>query len=60
MDVGSPIVADAQPAVLVEPGDRALNDPALHAQPGAVLGLALRDPGLIRRARSSRRCAFES
>ena len=36
MDVGAQFVADAQAAVLVQPGDRALDDPALFAQPGAV------------------------
>ena len=46
MDVRPSLVADAQPAVLVEPGDRALDHPALLAEPGAVLGLAFGDPRL--------------
>jgi len=32
VDVGAAFVADAQAAVLVQPGDRALDDPALFAQ----------------------------
>ena len=32
VDVGSSFVADAEPPVLVEPGDRALDDPALLAE----------------------------
>ena len=32
VDVGASLVADAEAAVLVEPGDRALDDPALLAE----------------------------
>ena len=46
MDLGSAVVADEQSLVLVEPGEGALHDPAVTADPGAVLGLAARDLGL--------------
>ena len=36
MDVGAAFVADAEAAVLVQPGNRALDHPALLAQAGAV------------------------
>ena len=36
-------VADEQPLELVQPGEGALDDPAVAAEPGAVLGLAARD-----------------
>jgi hypothetical protein len=36
VDVGAAFVADAEPSVLVQPADRALDDPALLAQPRAV------------------------
>ena len=39
MDVVAAFVADAQTAVLVEPGDCSLDDPAVFAEPGAVLAL---------------------
>ena len=39
MDVVASLVADAQTAVLVQPGDRALDDPALLAEPGTVSAL---------------------
>jgi hypothetical protein len=45
VDVVAAFVADAQAAVLVQPGDRALDDPTLGAQPGAVLALR---PGDLR------------
>ena len=45
MDVGAAFVAHAQSSVLVEPGDRALDDPALLAEPGAVRLLRSRDRG---------------
>ena len=45
MDVCAPVVADEQPFELVEPGEGALDDPAVAAQAGAVLGLAPRDLG---------------
>ena len=32
VDVGAAFIADAQAAVLVQPGDRALDDPALAAE----------------------------
>lgn len=43
MDVGAAFVADAEASVLVEPGDRALDDPSLFAQAGSVLGALRRD-----------------
>jgi hypothetical protein len=36
VDVGAALVADAEAAVLVQPDDRALDHPALGAEPGAV------------------------
>ena len=36
-------VAGREPSELVQPGERPLDDPALAAEPGAVLGLASRD-----------------
>jgi hypothetical protein len=45
MDVGPSFVADAQAPVLVQPADRALDDPSLGAEPGAVLALR---PGDLR------------
>lgn len=36
MDVGPPLVADAQPTKCVEPGEAALDNPAVSAQ--AILG----------------------
>jgi hypothetical protein len=43
VDVGAAFVADAQSPVLVQPGDRALDDPALASEPGAVRALWPRD-----------------
>jgi hypothetical protein len=43
VDVGSPLPADAQPAMLVQPAERALHDPALPPEPGAVRGLLAGD-----------------
>jgi hypothetical protein len=45
VDVGTAFVADAQTAVLMEPRDRALDDPALCAKTGAVWLLRARDGG---------------
>ena len=45
MDVAAAVVADEQSFELVEPGEGALDDPAVAAKPGAVLGLAARDLG---------------
>ena len=39
MDVIAAFVADSQPPVLVQPGDRALDDPALRPEPRAVVAL---------------------
>ena len=36
VDVGAAFVTDAQAAVLVQPGDRALDDPPLFAEAGSV------------------------
>jgi hypothetical protein len=43
VDVGTAVVADEQSFELVQPGEAALDDPAVAAQPGAVLGLAAGD-----------------
>jgi hypothetical protein len=45
VDVGSAVVADEQAFELVQPGEGALDDPAVAAEPGPVLGLATRDLG---------------
>ena len=45
MDVGSAVVADEEPFELVEPGEGALDDPAVASDAGAVFGLATRDLG---------------
>ena len=45
MDVGAPVVADVHPFELVEPGEGALDDPAVAADAGAVCGRAARDLG---------------
>jgi hypothetical protein len=45
VDVGAAFVADAQTAVLVQPGDGALDDPALLTEPRPVLGIAAGDAG---------------
>ena len=43
MDVVAAVVADEQSFELVQPGEGALDDPAVAAEPGAVLGLAASD-----------------
>ena len=43
MDVGSSFVAGAQPAEVVKVREAAFDDPALAAQPGAVLCVAAGD-----------------
>ncbi len=43
MDVAAPLVADEQSFELMEPGEGALDDPAVAAEAGAVLGLAAGD-----------------
>ena len=43
------VVADEQSFELVQPGEGALDDPAVAAEPGAVLGLAAGDLRLIPR-----------
>ena len=43
MDFGAAVVADEQSFELVQPGEGALDDPAVAAESGAVLGLAARD-----------------
>ena len=49
MDVLADLPADAQPAEPVQQGEALLHDPAVHTQPGAMLGAAARndrgDPG---------------
>ena len=46
MDVGASVVADEQSLELVQPGEAALDDPAVAAEPGAVPGLAASDERL--------------
>jgi len=36
VDIGAPLVAEAEAAVLMKPGERALDDPSLASEPGAV------------------------
>ena len=43
MDVVTAVGADQEPAAVVEPGEGALDDPALAAHPGAVSALAASD-----------------
>jgi hypothetical protein len=43
MDVGSPVVADKQSLELVQPGEGALDDPAVAAKTGTVGSLAADD-----------------
>jgi hypothetical protein len=45
VDVGAPVVADEQSFELVQPGEGALDDPAVAAEAGAVLGVAACDLG---------------
>ncbi len=44
MEVGAALVADAEPLEGVQPGEAALDDPALSAQAGAVRDAAAGDP----------------
>ena len=43
MDVGPLLVADAQSAKLVKPGEGSLHNPSPSAEPTAVFGLAHRE-----------------
>jgi len=43
VDVGAAFVAEPESSVLVEPGERALHNPALPAEPGAVSASLLGD-----------------
>ena len=43
MDVVAAVGADQEAAAVVEPGEGAFDDPAVTAEPGAVLGLAKSD-----------------
>ena len=45
MDVGAAVVADEQSFELVQPGEGALDDPAVAPDAGAVFGLATGDLG---------------
>ena len=45
MDLVAAVVADEQPFELVQPGEGAFHDPAVAAEPGAVLGAAAGDLG---------------
>jgi hypothetical protein len=46
VDVVAAVGTDEQSAAVVEPGEGALNDPAVAAEPGAVPGLAASDQRL--------------
>jgi hypothetical protein len=46
VDVVAAVGADQESAAVVEPGEGALDDPAVAAESGAVLGLAACDHGL--------------
>ncbi len=46
MDVVATLVADPQSSLLVQPGDRALDNPALLPQPGTVRAFRPGDPRL--------------
>jgi hypothetical protein len=46
VDVVTAVGADQEAAAVVEPGEGALDDPAVAAEPGAVLGLAAGDQRL--------------
>jgi hypothetical protein len=50
VDLGAAVVPDEQGLELVQPGEGALDDPAVAAQPGAVLGLAVTEIGDARTA----------
>ena len=43
MDVVAAVGADEEPTAVVQPGEGALDDPAVTAEPGAVFGLAAGD-----------------
>ncbi len=45
MDLVAAVVADEQPLELVQPGEGAFDDPAVAAEPGAVLDAAAGDLG---------------
>jgi len=45
MDLGAAVIADEQPFELVQPGEGALDDPAVTAQAGSVSGAAASDLG---------------
>ena len=45
MDVVAAVGADEESATVMEPGEGALDDPAVGAEAGAVLGLAAGDHG---------------
>jgi hypothetical protein len=45
VDLGAAVVAEEQPFELVEPGEGALDDPAVTAEAGAVSGLTPGDLG---------------
>ena len=45
MDLGASVVPDEQSFELMQPGEGALDDPAVAAESGAVLGVAPGDLG---------------
>ena len=60
MDVRSALVAHPQSAELTEPGQRPLNDPAVHAQPAAMLCTPSGDHRRDVACAQAFRCALES
>lgn len=54
MDLVAAVGADEESASVVEPSEGALDDPALAAEPGAVLGLERAITGLMLRCRTRR------
>jgi hypothetical protein len=48
VDLGATFEADAQSSLLVEPGDRPLDDPAMDPESTAVLSVPSRQEGLDR------------
>ena len=55
MDVVAAVGADQEAAAVVQPGEGALDNPALAAEPGAVLCSAASDHGLDATLQTSRR-----
>jgi hypothetical protein len=45
VDIGAPVIATIEATVLVQPGERALDHPAVFAESRSVCDVALGDPG---------------